>query len=183
MNRDFISPYRGVSGVYKITNRVTGESYVGASCNVGARRVQHLNCNTLPIQKDIQELGPENFTFEIIEEAVRADLSEKEKSWIVKLKPFYNRDEKGGYPSFSGCKGKPKSEEGRKNIAEANRRKAKDPEYLKHMADAHRGLKHPLRVPRPRFKWLFPDGTFREMTVQNATKCYIKKGIEIIKVE
>lgn len=183
MSRDFIRLYRGVSGVYKITNKLTGESYVGASCNVGQRWVQHLNCTTLPIQQDIQKLGPENFTFEVVEQVARENLPEREAYWIKELKPFYNRDEKGGYPSFSGCKGKHKSEKGRKNIAEANRRKAKDPEYLKHMADAHRGLKHPLQVPRPRFKWLFPDSSVRELTTQNAHKLYLNKGIEIIKIE
>ena len=182
-NRNFYYRFRGVSGIYLITNKVTGNAYVGASCNVGQRWLQHLTCNTLPVQKDIQEKGIENFKFEVLERVSRENLAEREEYWIKELSPFYNKDEKGGYPSFSGCKGKHKSEQGRRNIAEANRRKAKNPEYLKHMSEALKGRKYHQKQPRPRPKWKFPDGSIREMSIQNAHKCYLNKGVELVKLD
>lgn len=65
-------------------------------------------------------------------------------------------------------KGKSVSEEARKRIAENNRRKAKDPEFRKRLSEAQKN--------RPRIKIKLPDGTILEMTKQNLTRNYIKKG-------
>lgn len=127
--------YNGVSGIYKITNKKTGECYIGASCNIGRRWVQHLSCSTLPIQEDIQVQGPENFTFEIVERVEVSRLGEREEYWIEKLKPFYNKTENSSYPS------KPVSLETRKRHSEINRTRTyyKDPGYLKRQSEAQKG--------------------------------------------
>lgn len=129
--------YKGVSGIYKITNKKTENCYIGASCNIGRRWTQHLNCTTLPIQKDIQEIGPENFTFEVVEVVEKNRLREREKYWITELNPFYNKDEKGSYPTSDV------SSETRRKHSEINKTRTyyKDPEYLRKQSEAHKGLR------------------------------------------
>ena len=82
-------------------------------------------------------------------------------------------------------KGKPRSEEARKHIAEANRRKAKDPEFRRKMSEAqkkrcsdpeYRRKQSEAAKNRPRISIKLPDGTVLEMTKQNLTRNYIKKG-------
>lgn len=127
--------YKGVSGIYKITNKKTGEFYVGASCSIGRRWTQHLSCDTLPIQKDIQKEGPENFLFEVLEVVEKSKLGERERYWIKELNPFYNREVNSSYPS------KPVSLETRKKHSEINKTRTyyKDPEYLKRQSEAQKG--------------------------------------------
>jgi group I intron endonuclease len=61
-------------GIYKITNKITGKSYIGQSVNIETRWSQHKSVSrsyeTLDgneLHKDILELGVENFSFEVIE--------------------------------------------------------------------------------------------------------------------
>lgn len=53
-------------GIYKITNKLTGKSYVGQSIHCGERFDQHCGGNSQLIDKAIKENGIENFTFEIL---------------------------------------------------------------------------------------------------------------------
>lgn len=53
-------------GIYKITNKLNGKSYIGQSIHCGERFDQHCgNINQL-IDQTIQKEGIENFTFEIL---------------------------------------------------------------------------------------------------------------------
>lgn len=167
--------YKGISGVYKITNKISGEFYIGATCNVGRRWTQHLACTTLPIQKAIHSLGPENFIFEIIEEVSREELPEREQYWITKLGPKYNGKGGGGKPgSFL-------SEETRKKISESQKGKHRSEETRRKMSEANRGK--PGNRIHPKLKWLFPDGQVREMTIQTAYRDYINKGIPLKQIQ
>ena len=82
------------SGVYKITNIITGDFYIGSSCNIKQRWSSHRNPAAQKRQpnsklyKDMAEFGLDNFKFEVLEET--ADLKEREQYWIEKLKPSYN---------------------------------------------------------------------------------------------
>lgn len=89
MGKYYIRNYKPVSGIYKITNKISGEFYIGASSNIGRRFIQHLGSSDLKIQQDIQELGPEHFTFEILERT--KELNTREKFWITSLNPEYNK--------------------------------------------------------------------------------------------
>ena len=76
------------SGIYKITNINNGMAYVGKSSNLAERWRQHIKrgtgAETLTNNKlypIMYEIGPENFTFEVIEECPVELLSEREQFW------------------------------------------------------------------------------------------------------
>lgn len=83
-----------ISGVYKITNKVTGDFYIGSSKNIRDRWYGHRNsstwkrCSGMKIYKDMIKYGLDNFEFVIIEET--DNLREREQYWIDKLGPTYN---------------------------------------------------------------------------------------------
>lgn len=82
-----------ISGVYKITNKITGDFYIGSSCNIKQRWAVHKcvsawESRPKKLYKDMAQYGLDNFLFEIIEET--ADLKEREQYWIEHLKPSYN---------------------------------------------------------------------------------------------
>lgn len=76
-------------GIYKITNIVTDECYIGQSVDIYKRWNEHCKCglgiDTPPgnkLYKAIQEYGLENFTFELLIECNQNELNEKEKYFI-----------------------------------------------------------------------------------------------------
>ena len=83
-----------VSGVYKITNTVTGDFYIGSSKNIKQRWSGHrkpYNLYKYPnsrMYKDMYKQGIDSFLIEIIEET--DNLIDREQYWIEKLKPNYN---------------------------------------------------------------------------------------------
>ena len=66
-----------ISGIYKITNTVTGDSYIGSSKNVKHRLADHKcqstwkKCPNNPMYLDMQKYGTDKFVFEILEEEER----------------------------------------------------------------------------------------------------------------
>lgn len=93
-------------GVYKITNTVTGDFYIGSSKNLYKRLRNHRcksswrTCSKNPLYLDMQKYGLENFLFEGIEECLPEDLKTNEQKWIEELKPTYNRN--AAYSSKKG---------------------------------------------------------------------------------
>ena len=85
-----------ISGVYKITNNITGEFYIGSSKNIKLRWATHKSPSThkrypnVKLYKAMAQYGRDNFTIEVIEET--ADLKEREQHWIEQLKPSYNNN-------------------------------------------------------------------------------------------
>ena len=85
-----------ISGVYKITNTVTGDFYIGSSKSIKERWSQHKKpsiwkrCSNNPMYHDMQKYGVEKFDFQILEEVEIEQLKEKEQQFIEKLKPTYN---------------------------------------------------------------------------------------------
>lgn len=84
-----------ISGVYKITNKITGDFYIGSSTNIKKRWTYHRSLSVWikhqpnsRLYKDMQEYGLDSFTFEIIEQTY--SLKEREQYWIEQLKPSYN---------------------------------------------------------------------------------------------
>lgn len=73
-------------GIYKITNKKNGDSYIGRSVNIEKRFQQHISNSfykngsayNYPLQKAIREFGLDNFDFIIQEECEQEQLKEKE---------------------------------------------------------------------------------------------------------
>ena len=82
------------SGVYRITNNITGDFYIGSSKNIEKRWSNHRSPSShkqrpnSKLYKAMASYGLDNFTFEIIEET--DNLREREQYWIEQLKPSYN---------------------------------------------------------------------------------------------
>lgn len=83
-----------ISGVYKITNIITGDFYIGSSKDAKNRWITHkapscwVRHPNLKLYQDMAQYGLNNFTFEIIEET--DNLREREQYWIDQFKPTYN---------------------------------------------------------------------------------------------
>lgn len=85
-----------ISAVYKITNKITGECYVGSSKDVYRRWAAHKcpsNWKAQPnnrMYQDMQKYGVDQFKFEIIVPAAPTHLKICEQEFIDIYKPTYN---------------------------------------------------------------------------------------------
>ena len=83
--------------VYKFTNTVTGDFYIGSRNNIKkslANRKYQSVWIAIPndqMYQDIQKYGLDNFDFEILAEVEADKLKETEQQFIEKLKPTYNQ--------------------------------------------------------------------------------------------
>lgn len=75
-------------GIYKITNKNNGKSYIGQSIHCGKRLDEHYKGNQL-IDSIIQIEGIENFSFEILKEAEKDKLSYWEDYYIIKYNTMF----------------------------------------------------------------------------------------------
>ena len=78
-----------VCGIYKITNLLTEQCYIGQSVNISDRWKQHCKCGlgieasaTNVLYNSMQKDKIWNFTFELLEECPKELLNEKERFWI-----------------------------------------------------------------------------------------------------
>ena len=86
-----------ICGIYKITNTITGDFYIGSSKNVKSRWKDH-KCPSKwnehpnnPMYLDMQKYGTDKFEFQILEEVEIEQLKEVEQQFIERLKPTYNQ--------------------------------------------------------------------------------------------
>ena len=85
-----------ISAVYKITNTITGDFYVGSSKNVKLRWKQHKRISVWNRYKnnqmylDMRKYGTDKFELEILAEVETDSLKETEQRFIEMLKPTYN---------------------------------------------------------------------------------------------
>ena len=83
-----------IAGVYKITNNITGELYIGSSKDIKSRWANHKSPSVwklhpnIKLYKAMAELGLDNFKFEVLEET--SSLKKREQYYIEYLKPTYN---------------------------------------------------------------------------------------------
>ena len=83
-----------IAGVYKITNNITGDFYIGSSENIEKRWHEHKSpsvhkqLSNSKLYKAMASYGLDNFTFEIIEKT--GNLKEREQYYIEHLNPSYN---------------------------------------------------------------------------------------------
>ena len=86
-----------ISGVYKITNTVTNDFYIGSSKDIKRRWNEH-KCKSVwknhpnnPMYHDMKNYGIDKFEFQILEEVEPGSLKETEQKFIETLKPTYNQ--------------------------------------------------------------------------------------------
>lgn len=97
-------------GIYRIVNTVTGESYIGQSTDIAERFNQHVYhrtaTNTFEVDKDMNVLPLDRFSFQILELCKPEELDEKESYYID-----YYKSNIYGYNKIAG---------GQHNIGESN---------------------------------------------------------------
>ena len=92
-----------ICAVYKITNTITGDFYIGSSKNVKNRWMSHKKpstwnkCPNNQLYLDMQKYGVDKFELQILEEAEIEQLKEKEQWFIELLKPTYNNNNAKGW--------------------------------------------------------------------------------------
>ena len=88
-----------VCGVYKITDTVTGKTYIGSSGNIRTRTIQHFylmglgksrNSTYVSFSATYAQYGSSVFSIDILEICAPEVLYTKELEWIAKLTPTEN---------------------------------------------------------------------------------------------
>ena len=92
-----------IIGVYKITNTITGDFYIGSSKDVKRRWAEHKCQSTWknnpnnPLYQDMRKYGVEKFDFEVLAEVEESKLKETEQKFIELLNPTYNNYNANGF--------------------------------------------------------------------------------------
>lgn len=92
-------------GIYKITNKINGNSYIGLSVDIKRRWKEHFQRHKDSTNKEYEKVlykafrkyGIENFDFDIIEECSLEELREREKYWIAYFDTYHH-----GYNATEG---------------------------------------------------------------------------------
>lgn len=92
-------------GIYKITNKINGNAYIGLSVDIKRRWKTHFQRYKDSSNKEYEKVlykafrkyGIENFDFSVIEECSLEELRKKEKYWIAYFDTFHN-----GYNATEG---------------------------------------------------------------------------------
>lgn len=84
------------TGIYKITNNITGECYIGQSHDIKRRWCEHKTPKNLeknnPLQIAMRKYGVNNFTFAVVKECKGNELDYYERKFIKDYSPAYNRN-------------------------------------------------------------------------------------------
>ena len=92
-----------ISAVYKITNTITGDFYIGSRKNIKRSLANHkyqsvwISIPNDQIYQDIQKYGVDKFEFEILAEVESEQLKETKQKFIETLKPTYNSNRVNGW--------------------------------------------------------------------------------------
>ena len=98
-----------LTGIYKITNTITGDFYIGSSNDVKKRWAVHKCTSTWKnhpnnqLYQDMRKYGTDKFAFEILAEVEIDKLKETEQQFIETLKPTYNQMNAQGW-DIERCK-------------------------------------------------------------------------------
>ena len=114
-------------GIYKITKKENGKSYIGQSNDIERRFSEHKTKIDIPIEIAIKKYGVDAFNFEVIEECPLDKLDEREKYWIA----FYNTYKGFGYNCNEGGGNNRGENNGRTNLTN------EDVAYIRECYDSH----------------------------------------------
>ena len=97
-------------GIYKITHKYNGKSYIGQSIHIEERWKEHLRGKgSQSLHEDFQKYGIHYFKFEILELCSQDRLNEREKYWISFYDTYnhgYNLNDGGDNHKFAIAKTK-----------------------------------------------------------------------------
>jgi group I intron endonuclease len=127
---------RGKSGIYSITNTVSGKRYVGQAASIGDRWLthkSHLNMNRhhcKHLQAAWRKYGADSFVFVVLEYVPlnKELLATREQHWMDALQPEYNMAPAAG--SSFGIKHPPRSLAFRERMSEMKRGFKHKPETI-----------------------------------------------------
>lgn len=144
-------------GIYKITHKESGKSYIGLSVNIENRWKQHRSFaktgGRSAIYCALAKYGIDAFDFTVIEQCDRNLLEDRERFWIA----FYKTAVEGYNLTEGGETNKNFTEEVREKMSKAQKGKKQSPELIEKRISKIRGLK---RTPE-----------------QNAAKSALMKGV------
>ena len=85
--------------IYKWTNKITGEAYIGQTMYESERIIQHMKANkNTKFHNAIREYGIENFSYEVLERDIEeSNLNNRERYWVK-----YYDTQKTGYNTTHG---------------------------------------------------------------------------------
>lgn len=131
------------TGIYKITNVITGKVYIGSTTNFKNRWSSHicrLKNNThhsIKLQNSVNKHNIENFKFEVLEECAKELLIEREQYWINEFDSFNN-----GYNSRPNADGRGEINEiTRQKLSFVHTGKKMSEESKKKMSNSKKGRK------------------------------------------
>jgi group I intron endonuclease len=125
-------------GVYKWTNLVTGESYVGSSISLTKRfRDYYKESKRLVIYNAILKHGYNNFSLDILEYCCPNKVIEREQYYIDLLKPEYNILKMAG-----SCLGYKHTKETKKLLSDKLKGREHSIEFKLNQSKTRRGIKH-----------------------------------------
>jgi group I intron endonuclease len=86
-----------MTGIYKITNKISGNAYIGYAQNIEERWKEHIRASKSDSRQSnkilylaFNKYGIENFNFEVLEECDRSLLQKREIYWIEYYNTFKN---------------------------------------------------------------------------------------------
>lgn len=118
-------------GIYKITKKENGKSYIGQSNNIERRFSEHKSRADIPIELAIRKYGINAFTYEILEECSLENLDSREIYWIN----YYNTYRGFGYNCSPGGGNNRGENNGRTKLTN------EDVAYIRNCYDEHQRRK------------------------------------------
>lgn len=89
LTANVLSTSESVTGIYKITNIITNECYIGQAVNIATRWAEHAKCGLgidtpagNKLYAAMQEYGLQSFSWEVLEQCGIEELNEKERYYI-----------------------------------------------------------------------------------------------------
>jgi group I intron endonuclease len=152
-----------ICGIYKITHKDSGKSYVGLSIDIVSRWKQHRSFakhnGRSAICNAIRKYGVESFSFEVLEECLPDDLEQKERFWIEKLNTVCD-----GYNlTFGGESNKEVSFETRAKMSASQSGKKQSEETKQKRISKIKGLKRTAEQNAQKSKLMKGRGAGRKL--------------------
>lgn len=135
-------------GIYKITNKTNGKTYIGQSIDIDRRWKEHRNSYKTGkeiLYRAIRKHGIENFEFEIITECEKEELNELEQKYVLLYKSYVGFKKSKGYNMTTGgdsaTERTPKTKEQIEKLRSKLKGRKFTKEHLENMSKSRMGKK------------------------------------------